>query len=194
MSLTRRLAFVCACSVGLLTAQQNARFATLKEQAFAHFERGQYDQMAGKLEEIWESDQSDAKVAEYLGMGYMYGEHSLNKAKPVMKAAIEHGGQATFLVQHSHERGRLLSGDTMNNFCTGKLSIMSGKMAFTADSGEHSTTFTSADAKDFRILGGSPGRIQIKSSGKNLTFRVKTGRQDEAQFLEDLVIAYLKKN
>ena len=184
--------FLSLCSI-LLHGQQTGRFATLKSQAFTLFERGQYEQVAGKLEEVWEQDQSDPKVAEYLAIGYLYGERDLNKARPVMKAAIERGGQATFLVQHSHERSGILGGGPLNNYCTGKMSVVPGKLTFTADSGEHSATFTAADIKDFHILGGSPGRVQFKALGKNYVFRGKTEKNDEAEFLEELVTANVKR-
>jgi hypothetical protein len=61
-------------------AQQNGRFSTLRIQAMEAFERGQFDQVAGKVEEIWEQDRSEPKVAEYLAMGYLYSEHNVDKA------------------------------------------------------------------------------------------------------------------
>src|SRR5690242_18798973 len=74
------------CNVSGL-AQQNGRFATLRMQAMEAYDRGQFEQVAGKLEEIWEQDHSDPKVAEYLAMGYLYGEHNPEKAQPLMKEA-----------------------------------------------------------------------------------------------------------
>ena len=174
-------------------AQQNGRFASLKSQAFEFFDRGQYEQVAGKLEEVWEQDQSDPKVAEYLGIGYLYGEHDLAKAKPVMLAAIERGGQATFLVQHSHEKNSFLTGGTIDNYCDGKMSVSPGKVAFVAQSGPHSVSFAPGDIREFKALGGAPGRVQIKASGKTWTFRVKTEKNDEAEFLEQVVTQNLKK-
>jgi hypothetical protein len=70
----------------IVVAQQNGRFATLKNQAFELFDRGRYDQVSGRLEEVWEQDRSDTKVAEYLAMGYLYGDHSVAKARDVMRA------------------------------------------------------------------------------------------------------------
>jgi hypothetical protein len=182
------------CLLAGLTAigQENGRFAGLKAQALEYFQRGQYAQVVGKLEEVWEQDQTDPKVAEYLAMGYLYGESDAKKAEPVMLAAIAHGGQATFLVQHSHERSTILSGDTMNNYCTGRISVANGKMDFIADSTDHSATFLAPDLKEFRILNGSAGRFQIKSGAKTSVFRVKSQTRDEAALLERLARQNLK--
>ena len=186
------LTLILLCAT-LIFGQQNGRFASLKSQGFTAFDRGQYDQVAGKLEEVWEQDQSDPKVAEFLGMGYLYGERSLTKAKPVMEAAIKLGGQATFLVQHSHEKGAFLTGSTMNNYCTGRLSVVPGKLSYAADSGDHAAVFTADDLKEFKIAGGSPGRVQIKSAGKNYIFRLKTDTRDEVLWLDELVKQNVKK-
>lgn len=192
-SISRGFGMVMFASGVLVLGQENGRFASLKSQALTLFERGQYEQVAGKLEEIWEQDQSDPKVGEYLGIGYLYGERNLTKARPVMLAAIAHGGQAAFLVQHSHERLGLINGDTINNYCSGRMLVVPGKLTFTADNGEHSTAFTPGDLKEFRVLGGSPGRVQIKSAGKTVTFRLRTETRAEALFLEELVTQNLKK-
>ena len=173
-------------------AQQNGRFAVLKNQAFDLFTRGKYAEMAGKLEEVWEQDQSDAKVAEYLGMGYLYGERSASKARTVMMAAIALGGQATFLVQHSHEHLGVLNGSTMNQYCTGRISITPGKLNFIADSGEHSLLVTPDELKDFRVL-SLTGRITVKAGKQSYTFRVKSQTRDEAVLLEQLAEHNLKK-
>jgi hypothetical protein len=182
-------AFIFAFVLG---AQQNGRFASLKSQALTMFERGQYDQVAGKLEEIWEQDQSDPKVAEYLAIGYLYGEHNVAKAKPVMQAAIARGGQATFLVRHSHDKSGILSGDTINNYCSGRMSMVRGKLSFTADSGEHSVEIPANQLKGLKTLGGSPGRIEIKSAAKTYLFRVKSETNAEALFLAEMVTQHVK--
>jgi hypothetical protein len=178
-----RLATALAVSVAL--AQQHGRFAALKSQAFDLFQKAQYLQVAATLEEVWEQDQSDPKVAEYLAMGYLYGEKNLKKASDVMAQALARGGQATFLVHHSHEHAVLLSGDVINNYCTGRISISHSGIAFIADSTDHSVTFGPGELKDFRVLGGGPGRIQIKGNGRTDTFRVKSQTREEAILLAE---------
>jgi hypothetical protein len=173
-------------------AQQSGRFADLKSRALELFQKGRYAEVAGKMEEIWEQDKSDPKVAEYLAMGYLYGEHDSVRAAPLMRQAIAEGGQATFLSAHSHDRLRGLEGDTMNEFCMGRISVSPGKLAFIADSGEHSTIIRTSDLKDFSVLGGAPGRIQIRSYGKTYLFRVKSQTRDEAILLAHLAEANLK--
>jgi hypothetical protein len=173
-------------------AGQNGRYAILKEQAFLSFERGQYDQVAGKLEEIWEQDKSDPKVAEYLAMGYLYGEKSVTKAEPVMLAAFDKGGQATFLMLHSHEKA--FTNGVINNFCTGKMIVHKGKLSFVGDSGGHSFDFTASQAADVKLLGGSsPGRLQFQQGPKTkVIFRVKTTTKDEADLFDRVLQQAMK--
>jgi hypothetical protein len=177
----------------LATAQQDGRFAELKARGFEAFEKGKYPETAGRLEEIWEQDQSDAKVAEYLAMGYLYGEHSLSKAEPLMEKALALGGQASFLVIHSHERMGMLNSDLITDFCAGRISVSPGKLIFVADSGEHTMTVVPADLKSFSILSGAPGRIRIKTADKNCVFRVKTQTRGEAMLLGRLAEQSLKR-
>lgn len=172
---------------------QNGRFADLKASAFQAFDKGRYAEVAGRLEEIWEEDQSDAKVAEYLAMGYLYGERDLSKAQPLLEKAIALGGQATFLVIHSHEHLSMLRGDVITDFCTGKLSITPGKISFLADSGEHTLNIPGTELKEFSILGGSPGRIHIKTLDRGYVFRVKTQTRSEAVLLGRLAEQNLKR-
>jgi hypothetical protein len=176
-----------------LGTQQTGRFADLKAQAFSAFDTGRYAEVAGKLEEVWEEDQSDPKVAEYLAMGYLYGERDLSKAQPLMEKAIALGGQATFLVVHSHERMGLLHGDLITEFCSGKMSVSPGKLTFIADRGEHTVTISAAELKDFSVPGGAVGRIHIKSLDKSYTFRVKTQSRGEAVLLGRIAEQNLKR-
>jgi hypothetical protein len=176
-----------------LGAGQSGRHADLKMQGIQAFEKGRYSETAGKLEEIWEEDQSDPKVAEYLAMGYLYGEKSVEKAAPVMQKAIADGGQASFLVVHSHEHGGFLHGDVISQFCTGRISIVPGKLIFVSDDQpEHNVTVFPADLTDFSVLGGAPGRIHIKAAGKTYNFRVKSETRKEAVLLTEVAQQNLK--
>jgi hypothetical protein len=67
------------------------------------------------------------------------------------------------------------------------MSVSAGKLEFIADSGDHSMSFDRSEAKELRVLGGGPGRFQIKASGKQQTFRVLTQTRDEADVLERVV-------
>jgi hypothetical protein len=180
-----------------VVAQQNGRFASLKVQAFDLFERKQYAQVAGKLEEIWETDKSDPKVSEYLAMGYLYGDKSveqktIDKVEQLMKESIAKSGQATFIVQHSHGRSGYLDGDAMNNYCSGKMSIATGKMAFIDDKGKDSMDLVAQDVAGMRLLSGSPGRFQMKVGAKTLVFRVFSQTKLEAELLDRVAKANVK--
>jgi hypothetical protein len=188
-----RICLIALCTWLPLIAQQSGRFADDKAKAFEAFADSRYAEVAGTLEAVWEQDESDSKIAEYLAMAYLYGEHDMAKAKPLMDKAIALGGQASFLVIHSHERLGLLEDDLITNFCTGKLSLSPGKLTFLADSGEHRVTILRADLKSFSIPNGAPGRVHIKAGGKNFTFRVKTQTRSEAYLLGQIAEQNLKR-
>jgi hypothetical protein len=189
------------CLCGPLIAQQNGRFADLKAKAFDAFEKNHFAEVAGTLEQVWEEDQTDPKVAEYLAMGYLYGEHdmakyderNLAKARPLMDKAIALGGQATFLVIHSHQRMGFLQDDLITDFCSGRLSIIPGKLTFVPDSGEDGATILTKDLRDFSIPKDGQGRIHVKAGGKSFTFRVKTRTRGEALLLGQIAEQNLKR-
>ena len=48
-------------------------------------------------------------------------------------------------------------------------------------------TLTPGDLKSIRILGGKPGRVEIKTSSRTYVFGVKSETHAEAALLEDLI-------
>ena len=46
--------------------------------------------------------------------------------------------------------------------------------------------------KEFKVLGGAPGRIQLKTAAKTYIFRVRSETKAEAVFLEEMFNQNLK--
>jgi hypothetical protein len=171
MDRTQRAAGWLLCAVFALTAmaQNGGRFELTKRQALAYLESSQFDKAAGKLEDIWEQEKTDATIAEDLAIAYLNGEDRqlhdevAEKAHALAEKAIKLGGRATFLVQHSHQLG-VLQGKTIIDYCSGKLSISPGKLVFVAQAGK------TADAHSFEMTAAeftmtpsdSIGAFQIK--------------------------------
>lgn len=176
-----------------IAAGQNGRFAVLKSQALSLFGQSRYAEAGGKLEEIWEQDQSDLQVDQYLAMSYLYGEHDARKAAPVLEKVQALGGPEIFLIEHSHEKLSMINGGTMNQYCTGRFLISPGKMEFIPDSSDHAVLFTPSDLKEFKLSKVGNGRIDIKGAGKAYHFRVKSETHDEAALLQHFAEANLKR-
>jgi hypothetical protein len=177
---------VAVLAAAALTAEQHGgRFEEAKRQAIAYLDSAQYDRAAGRYEEIWEQDQSDAAVAEGLAMAYLNGqdrpEHpqALDKARDLLKRSLSMGGRATFLVQHSHEKVAILQGRTVNNYCSGRLTVTPGRLVFVAQARkgveEHSFDLTAADVHLTPTSGGdSQGEFQIKTKPRNYAMLPRT--------------------
>src|SRR5438874_5320584 len=102
----RLFGFVCLASGALLEAgQSGGRFEEAKRMGMAYVNSEQFDKAAGRLEEVWEQDQSDPVVGEFLAVAYLNSEdrRSLPQNQKQAFAIIDHlvasGSRVTFLVQ-----------------------------------------------------------------------------------------------
>src|SRR6266508_418780 len=76
---------------GMVLAQSGGRFEEAKRMALAYINSEQFDKAAGRLEEVWEQDQSDLTVGENLALAYLNTEdkHSLPSLQKQAFAIIE---------------------------------------------------------------------------------------------------------
>lgn len=130
---------VCAL---LASAQNSGRFDDAKRTGLAYVMNELFDRGAGRLEEVWEQDQSDPLVAEYLAVAYFNAEDLASrdrlapKAEQLVRKSLALGGKATFLIHHSHERLAWLQGREYHNFCSGVLSIGKDTIAYVGKKGD----------------------------------------------------------
>jgi hypothetical protein len=186
----------------IVFAQGGGRFEESKRLALAYMESNQYDRAAGKLEEIWEQNQSDPDVAEWLAVAYLNGQDRDSqsgvetKSLALMEQSLRLGGKATLLVQHSHERLGWLQGHTINNYCSGKLSVSPGRLVFIAVARrgleEHSFDFP---ADEVRISGPSQddmGAFQIKTKSKTYSLIPRTRNRKDSELFVSLLQQQLR--
>lgn len=180
------LALIAAFAFSLCPAQSGGRFEAAKRLGLTYLSRGQYDKAAGNLEEVWEMQKpSDPLVAEFLAIAYLNGDDRKSqtdveqKASGLMQKAIELGGQATLLVQHSHEKLGFIQGNELTKFCSGRLSVRPGRLTFVSEAGENpgkdSFEFTAADLKEAAPNSDtSRGMFHIKGrdKGKERTYNM----------------------
>lgn len=173
-----------------------------KRMGFAYLAERNYDRAAAKLEEVWESDQSDPSVAQHLAVAYMNGQERRYrrdldaKAVQLMTAALEARGRATFLIQHSHERFSLVQGSRPTKYCAGELVISRDRLAFMSRAGdkpgEHSFEASESEIEEASAAGES-GSFRLKVRGKNYNLLPQTADPQHTRVLLDLLDRYVKK-
>ncbi len=119
------------------------RFEESKRLGLLYVRNNQFDRAAGKLEEVWDGQKPpDPIVAEHLALAYLNGDDRkvrpelYDRAVGLMTKAIEAGGQATFLVHHSHERLGFVQGSNWTKYCRGRLSIRPGRLTYVSEAGD----------------------------------------------------------
>ena len=163
----------------------------------AFIQSEQFDKASGRLEEIWEQDQSDLTVGEYLAVAYLNTED--RRALPRLKQqAFEIIGKlaasrarVTFLVLHSHEKLAWLQGREMNQFCRGRLSIVDRHLIYVASKGEkaseHSFDVTPTAFKGIALhKDDTRGTFDLKLAQGNFFFATRNRNRDEAIVIVDL--------
>jgi len=181
----------------LLYSQVGGRFETGKRLGIAYLEGGQYDKAAARLEEIWEQDQSDPTVAEYLAMAYLNTEDraSLKRTEKIAFELIEKSmkanSRASFLVQHSHEKLTWLQGRELNQYCSGKLSIIGDKLIYEGTSGEkarqHSFSVPLSKVSVDLNPDNEKGVFRVSANGNSLTMVTRNRNRHESSYLVQLI-------
>jgi hypothetical protein len=177
--------------------QSGGRFDGLKRQAIGYLDSNQYDRAAGKLEEVWEQDQSDSTVAEELAVAYLNGEDRAEhpdvegKARVLLDQLVRGGERASFLVQHSHEKLTRLQGGSITDYCSGRLSIVAGKVTYVAQARKGVEPHSFSVALD---------EVQIKGPDNSGSFHLKTKAKDYTMIARSrvksdgaLIVGYMRQ-
>lgn len=158
---------------------------------------GQYDKAAGRLEEVWEQDQTDPVVGEYLALAWLNTQN--RRALPVLeKQAFElldklskAGERITFAVQHSHEKMSWLQGRELNQYCSGKLNISKNKVTFTSEKGDpkskHTFDFSANRLGVTENKGDHRGTFQLKTPEDRYFFATSNRNAGEAEYIVSLL-------
>lgn len=182
-------------------AQGGGRFEEAKRQGLAYLDSSQFDRASARLEEIWEQDQSDPVVAESLAIAYMNGEDRAyragyeSKIRDLLQRAVQMGGKASFLVQHSHEKVPFLQGKTISDYCSGRLSVSSDRLIFVAQARrgveQHSFDLTAADLRIVPSGGDKLGGFHIKTKAKTYSMVPRTRTRADGALVVSVLNQYL---
>jgi hypothetical protein len=182
-----------------LLAQTGGRFEDAKRMALAYIGSEQYDKAAGKLEEVWEQDQSDPTVGENLALSYLNTEdrHAIptlqKQAFAIMDLLAARHERVSFIVHHSHERLAWLQGRQWHQYCSGRLSISEKSIVFLAetstDAAKHAFEIPVSNVNNstFESDEDSDGVFHVKSPKGGYVMSVRNRNREEAKFLVALV-------
>lgn len=148
-----------------------------------------YAEAINALEEAVDRGRRTPVVLENLAIAHLYGERNLAKARELMKASLAAGGQATFVVRHSHQRSILVGG--LEDGCAGRLSLSPSRLTYQGQEDKHSFSVSWDElvtVKKSRLEIGKKGRftLRLRQQG-NYEFTSGTWMPEEAQLLFELV-------
>jgi len=118
------------------------------------------------LNQAVQLDPSRPQAYNFLGELELYSMRQLGPAVQHYKAALEHGGEATFHVFHDH------GGTGFTRHCSGWLSVSKSGIRFEAFDSLHKFRATSSEifeAKRNRLGGGQVGPLRIGGNGNTTT-------------------------
>ena len=184
-------------------AQGGGRFEEAKRMGFAYIQSEQFDKAAGRLEEVWEQDQSDPSVGEFLAAAYLNTEDKRalpkiqNQAFAIIDKLVSSGSRVTFMVQHSHEKMAWLQGRELNQYCRGRLSIANDRATYVSDKGEkvtqHSFDLGSGQLKHISLnQDDRRGTFQFSTPSGNYFMATRNRNRDEARVIVELVRQQLR--
>jgi len=111
--------------------------------------------------------------------------------------AIRSGGQASFLVQHPHEKVGFASGD-LADFCSGRLSVTRERLIFTSKEERHSFSIQKGQLREIkvnRVYGSERGMFHVRTMDKrSYNFRPRTWSEQEQELILGLVNEYIKSS
>jgi hypothetical protein len=191
-------ATVCAIFAGSRAdGQGGGRFEEAKRMGMSYIQSEQFDKAAGRLEEVWEQDQSDPTVGEFLAVAYLNSEDRRmlpkveKQAFAIIEKLVASGARVTFMVQHSHEKLGWLQGRELNQYCRGQLSIANHRLTYVSDKGEkklrHSFDTAETAFKEISLnRDDRRGTLQLKLENGNYFIATRNRNRDEAALIVDL--------
>lgn len=204
-SLMRAGALFPLLACGALLIAQDGRFEEAKRMGMNYIQSEQYDKAAGRLEEVWEQDQSDPSVGEYLALAYLNTEDRFSlpnnqvQAFAIIHKLVANGSEVSFAVLHSHEKMGWLQGREFTQYCRGRLAIRPKRLIFVAEKGEkatqHSFDLDIGEVKSVSVnQNDRRGTFELKL--KNATYNMGTRAQnrDEANLIADLIHQQMSSN
>jgi hypothetical protein len=165
----------------------------------------QYDKAAGRLEEVWEQDQSDPTIGEYLAIAYLNTEDHFSladnqaKAFAIIHKLVSQGSEVSFAVLHSHEKMGWIQGREFNQYCRGRLAIRPKRLIYVAEKGEkatqHSFDVDIAEVKSVSLhQSDRRGTFELKLKATTYNMATREQNRDEASLIVDLIRQQMASN
>jgi hypothetical protein len=184
--------------ISTAAGQGGGRFEEAKRMGMSYIQGEQFDRASGRLEEVWEQDQSDPTVGEFLAVAYLNTEDRRMLAKmegvafAIIDKLVASGSRVTFLVQHSHEKLGWLQGRELNQYCRGRLSIENNRIVYVSEKGErksqHSFDIGASELKAISLNADDQrGTFQLKFAAGNYFIATRNRNRNEARRIVDLV-------
>ncbi len=149
--------------------------AFLVQDGLRYAEQGRYSDAINVLEEAWERDPSNPIVAEHLALAYLYerippAAEASNRARVLMRFALEHGGQVTVLARHLHRGLRWAA--SADDHCSGRLVVSASGVHYRTTLTDHSFSLSRQQLESVFL----PQNNQPSSAG-GLTLRARDGKR-----------------
>jgi hypothetical protein len=125
---------------------------------------------------------------EIAGIAQLYGLNDTNAAALAMRAAVQHGGSASFSVSHDHD-------GAFQTYCQGSLYITNFGINYRSNDGAHVFLVSHSDVKEVgrnNFVGAKffSFHIKVSQNGKSQNFNFAPGRLTAAE--RDLILDLLK--
>lgn len=133
-------------------------------------------------------DPNRAGAYEIAGIAQLYGLKDLNAAAAAMRAAVQHGGSASFSVSHDHD-------GFFKTYCQGSLYITKVGVNYRSNDGAHAFLTSHTDLKDIgpnSFVGANlfSFHIKVSQNGKTKNFNFAPGSLTAAE--RDLIVDLMK--
>jgi hypothetical protein len=133
-------------------------------------------------------DPNRAGAYEIAGIAQLYGLNDANAAAMAMRAAVQHGGSASFSVSHDHD-------GFFGTYCQGSLYITNFGINYRSNDGAHAFLVSHSDLKDVgrnSFVGAKffSFHIKVSQNGKTQNFNFAPGKLTPAE--RDLILDLLK--
>jgi len=133
-------------------------------------------------------DPNRAGAYEIAGVAQLYDLNDVNAAATAMRAAVQHGGSASFSVSHDHD-------GLFQTYCQGSLYITNFGVNYRSNDGAHTLLAGRADLKEVgrnSLVGAKffSFHIKVNQNGKTQNFNFAPGRLTAAE--RDLILDLLK--
>ena len=165
-----------------------ANYGDLIARATAAMQASDFQTALRLSQQAVDLDPNRAGAYEIAGIAQLYGLKDLNAAAAAMRAAVQHGGSASFSVSHDHD-------SFFKTYCQGSLYITKVGVNYRSNDGAHAFLASHRDLKDIgpnSFVGANlfSFHIKVSQNGKTKNFNFAPGSLTAAE--RDLIVGLMK--